>query len=315
MKKREKKLLLYIILFFIIGIIATFYPEALQEVNTDINENISNIKNSVISEKQEKEINIDSEKLNILYLDVGQADSQLIFYKNKLMIIDTGNVNDGEKIVAFLKEKNITTIDYLIGTHIHEDHIGSMQYIVKEFNIGKMYLPYNESNTSIYYKNLLTEVLNKNLEINELEIGNKINIEDLECEVMAVDNSEPEDANDASIVLEMTYKKYKFLFTGDATKKVENSRGWKDIDVLKVGHHGSDTSSSKNFIDSIKPEISIISVGEGNNYNLPKESIIKRLEDTGSKVYRTDKHGTIQIIVDENLYEIYKIDRSFDGNN
>lgn len=314
MKKREKKLLLYIILFFIIGIVATFYPEALQDVNTD-NENISNIKNSVISEKQEKEINIDSEKLNILYLDVGQADSQLIFYKNKLMIIDTGNVNDGEKIVAFLKEKNITTIDYLIGTHIHEDHIGSMQYIVKEFNIGKMYLPYNESNTSIYYKNLLTEVLNKNLEINELEIGNKINIEDLECEVMAVDNSEPEDANDASIVLEMTYKKYKFLFTGDATKKVENSRGWKDIDVLKVGHHGSDTSSSKNFIDSIKPEISIISVGEGNNYNLPKESIIKRLEDTGSKVYRTDKHGTIQIIVDENMYEIYKIDRSFDGNN
>ncbi len=303
-----------IILFFIIGIVATFYPEALQDVNTD-NENISNIKNSVISEKQEKEINIDSEKLNILYLDVGQADSQLIFYKNKLMIIDTGNVNDGEKIVAFLKEKNITTIDYLIGTHIHEDHIGSMQYIVKEFNIGKMYLPYNESNTSIYYKNLLTEVLNKNLEINELEIGNKINIEDLECEVMAVDNSEPEDANDASIVLEMTYKKYKFLFTGDATKKVENSRGWKDIDVLKVGHHGSDTSSSKNFIDSIKPEISIISVGEGNNYNLPKESIIKRLEDTGSKVYRTDKHGTIQIIVDENMYEIYKIDRSFDGNN
>ncbi len=314
MKKREKKLLLYIILFFIIGIVATFYPEALQDVNTD-NENISNIKNSVISEKQEKEINIDSKKLNILYLDVGQADSQLIFYKNKLMIIDTGNVNDGEKIVAFLKEKNITTIDYLIGTHIHEDHIGSMQYIVKEFNIGKMYLPYNESNTSIYYKNLLTEVLNKNLEINELEIGNKINIEDLECEVMAVDNSEQEDANDASIVLEMTYKKYKFLFTGDATKKVENSRGWKDIDVLKVGHHGSDTSSSKNFIDSIKPEISIISVGEGNNYNLPKESIIKRLEDTGSKVYRTDKHGTIQIIVDENMYEIYKIDRSFDGNN
>ncbi len=314
MKKREKKLLLYIILFFIIGIVATFYPEALQDVNTD-NENISNIKNSVISEKQEKEINIDSKKLNILYLDVGQADSQLIFYKNKLMIIDTGNVNDGEKIVAFLKEKNITTIDYLIGTHIHEDHIGSMQYIVKEFNIGKMYLPYNESNTSIYYKNLLTEVLNKNLEINELEIGNKINIEDLECEVMAVDNSEPEDANDASIVLEITYKKYKFLFTGDATKKVENSRGWKDIDVLKVGHHGSDTSSSKNFIDSIKPEISIISVGEGNNYNLPKESIIKRLEDTGSKVYRTDKHGTIQIIVDENMYEIYKIDRSFDGNN
>lgn len=116
-------------------------------------------------------------------------------------------------------------------------------------------------------------------------------------------------------MLEMTYKKYKFLFTGDATKKVENSRGWKDIDVLKVGHHGSDTSSSKNFIDSIKPEISIISVGEGNNYNLPKESIIKRLEDTGSKVYRTDKHGTIQIIVDENMYEIYKIDRSFDGNN
>lgn len=322
MKKRKRNLYKYFFILFIIILLGILSPDIFRTLednsNTKSLEKSNIISNQIIQNNinisEIKEIDIDKEKLNILYLDVGQADSEIIFYKDKLIIIDTGNSNDSEKIISFLKDRNVTKIDYLIGTHIHEDHIGSMQYIVKEFEIENMYLPYNESNTSIYYKNLLIEVSNKNLMINEVEVGDKLNIEDLECEIKAVDNNEPKNANDASIVIEMSYKNYKFLFTGDATKKVEDLGTWNDIDVLKVGHHGSDTSNSLAFIDTIKPEISIISVGKDNNYNLPKESTINRLENAGSKVYRTDIDGTIQIVVDENSYELYKIDKNFDGN-
>lgn len=315
MKKKDKKKI-YFLIVLIIAIIGLISPQTIEYFNNSYTQN--NINNSVahetISENTVSEIKIDKEKLNILYLNVGQADSQLIFYKDKLIIIDTGNVNDGEKIINFLKEQNITRIDYLIGTHIHEDHIGSMQYFIKEFEIDKIYMPYNDTSVNTYYKNLLTEILNKNLQIDELEVGNKFNIEDLECEIMAIDNNQPEDQNDASIVIEIRYKENKFLFTGDATKKVEKTRVWNDIDVLKVGHHGSNTSSSKEFIEQIKPEISIISVGKNNSYNLPKEEIINSLEMLNSKIYRTDIDGTIQIVSDGETYEVLKIDKSFDGS-
>lgn len=324
MKKMKKKV--YIALVITVAIIGIISPKTLEKINEKLNvETTYAISNEVrdksnnelqthIVEEISNEINIEKEKLNILYLDVGQADSQLILYKDKTIVIDTGNVNDDDKIIAYLKELNISKIDYLIGTHIHEDHIGSMQFFVKEFEIGKIYLPYNDTSVNVYYKNLLTEILNKELSVEEVAVGDKFNVEDLECEIMAVDNSQPEDQNDASIVIEITYKNNKFLFTGDATKEVEEKRKWNDIDVLKVGHHGSATSTTSEFVSQIKPEVSIISVGKDNKYNLPKESTINTLKNENSKVYRTDEDGTIQIVSDGEKYEIYKIDRSFDGS-
>ncbi len=327
-RKKKKSKIGYIIIFLIISIIGIISPQTIEKIETlvDVNEvsqvenidsntinsNLENIK--LIKENEASQLEIDKEKLNILFLDVGQADSELIFYQDKLMVIDTGNVEDGEKIIEFLKELNISKIDYLIGTHIHEDHIGSMQYFIKEFEIDKIYLPYNDTSVNTYYKNLLNEILNKNMQIEEIEVGNIININDVECEVMAVDNNNPENQNDASIVIEMRYKDNKFLFTGDATKKVEEKRNWNDIDVLKVGHHGSNTSSSEEFVSQVKPEVSIISVGKDNSYNLPKQNVIDVLKSKGSKIFRTDEDGTIQITSNGTDYEIITIKRSFDGN-
>ena len=113
---------------------------------------------------------------------------------------------------------------------------------------------------------------------------------------MSVDNSEPEDANDSSIVIEVEYDTQQYLFMGDATKKVENSRQWEDIDVLKIGHHGSNTSSSKSFLNQVLPEISIIQVGENNEYGLPKENVLERLKKIKTVIYRTDEVGTIQLL-------------------
>lgn len=292
--------------------------EFANQIRTVENSNISTATKVKIDEQivesVSKNISIEKGKLNILFFDVGQADSELIIYDNKTMLIDAGNTKDGEKIVNAIKTLGISKLDYVIGTHVHEDHIGGMSFIIDNFEIGEFYLPYNTQTTSSYYKNLLKSLANKNLSINETVIGDKIELSNIICEVMSVRNDEPENANESSIVLELTYGNKKYLFMGDAETKNEEERTWNDVDVLKVGHHGSNTSSSINFLNQVSPEIAIISVGTENSYGLPKEKIIDRLKKIGTEIYRTDLDGTIQIISDGNNQELRKIDISLDGN-
>ena len=268
-----------------------------------------------VEAKISDELICEKDKLNIFFLDVGQADSSLIVYNEMSMLIDAGNVNDGELILEGIKKLGLKDIDYVIGTHIHEDHLGGLKDVVKGIDIGKIYLPYNDSSTTKYYKELLKVIQSKDMMIEEALVGDKIKFTDkIEVEIMAVDNNQPEDANDASIVVELSYGDMDYLFMGDATTKVEKGRVWNDIDVLKVGHHGSNTSSSKSFLEQVSPEISIISVGKENTYGLPKDTIIKRLNSVGTNIYRTDNVGTIQIISDGKDNELLEIDVSFDGN-
>ena len=294
---------------------ATELAEIVDTRETSVVETKPQVKTNVeIIEKVSENIAIDKNKLNILFLDVGQADCQLILYKGKAVLIDAGNSNDGEYIVNGLKGLGITKLDYVIGTHVHEDHVGGMSYIIDSFEIGDFYLPYNTTSTTSYYKKLLTALTDKEESINEANVGDKFYIEDLNFEIMSVDNSEPENENISSIVVEMTYGKQKYLFMGDAEDENEEARKWNDVDVLKVGHHGSNTSATEEFLNQVLPEISIISVGEGNSYNLPKDKILKRLENIESTIYRTDRDGTIQIVSDGNSNEVIKIDVNFDGS-
>ena len=293
----------------------TGLAEIVDTRETSVVETKPQVKTNVeIIEKVSENIAIDKNKLNILFLDVGQADCQLILYKGKAVLIDAGNSNDGEYIVNGLKGLGITKLDYVIGTHVHEDHVGGMSYIIDSFEIGDFYLPYNTTSTTSYYKKLLTALTDKEESINEANVGDKWYIEDLGFEIMSVDNSELENENVSSIVVEMTYGEQKYLFMGDAEDENEEARKWNDVDVLKVGHHGSNTSSSEKFLNQVLPEISIISVGEGNSYNLPKDKILKRLENIESTIYRTDIDGTIQIVSDGNSNEVIKIDVNFDGS-
>lgn len=294
---------------------ATGLAEIVDTRETSVVETKPQVKTNVeIIEKVSENIAIDKNKLNILFLDVGQADCQLILYKGKAVLIDAGNSNDGEYIVNGLKGLGITKLDYVIGTHVHEDHVGGMSFVIDSFEIGDFYLPYNTTSTTSYYKKLLTALTDKEESINEANVGDKFYIEDLNFEIMSVDNSEPENENISSIVVEMTYGKQKYLFMGDAEDENEEARKWNDVDVLKVGHHGSNTSTTEEFLNQVLPEISIISVGEGNSYNLPKDKILKRLENIESTIYRTDRDGTIQIVSDGNSNEVIKIDVNFDGS-
>ena len=179
------------------------------------------------------------------------------------------------------------------------------------FDIGTFYLPYNTTSTTNFYKRLLTSLTNKNMIITQANIGDKFTVGETNCEIMSVDNSEPENINEESIVIEMTFGTQKYLFMGDAEKSNEDKRQWNDVDVLKVGHHGSNTSSSQKFLEQVLP---IISVGKDNSYDLPKDKILERLNKIGSTIYRTDNDGTIQLVSDGNTNEIIKVNLSLDGN-
>ena len=203
-------------------------------------------------------INIDNSKLNIFYFNVGQADSSLIMNEGKTILIDAGNGSDGEEILNFLNAKGIEKINYLIGTHIHEDHIGGMADIINNFPVERIFMPYNETDNSEFYNKVKNAIDNKGLSIETVKQTDKFYLnESMTFEILYVDNAEPSELNNASIVVELTYGEQKYLFMGDAEETVENkllNKGLlKDIDVLKVGHHGSDTSTTENFVNKILP--------------------------------------------------------------
>ena len=278
-------------------------------------ENISgNVENTLpdISSNVSNNTNENVGNLDIYYFDVGQADCIFLRCDDQNMLIDAGNNADGKLIVNELKSMGIDTIDYLIGTHAHEDHIGGLDDVIDNFNIENFYMPSKEY-TSATYKSVLKSAENKNLEIVAPKIGDKFTLGSATCEVMSIDNDAKE-LNLTSIVIEVTNGDSKFLFTGDAEIENEEKRLWNDIDVLKVGHHGSRTSTSEDFIEQTKPEVAVISLGEGNSYGHPHKETMDLLNEYNVTIYRTDTQGTIHITSDGENYNIETLDIHLDGD-
>ena len=235
-------------------------------------------------------------ELKVYVFDVGQADCILVESNNSYMMIDGGNNPDGKLVVNQLKEMGVTKIDYLVGTHPHEDHIGGLDNILKNFEVGVLYMPAHEYDSATY-RDVIKAANSKNVENVAPELGHVFNVGDAKCEIMAIDN-EDEDPNINSIIIEVTHGKNKFLFTGDAEIENEERRLWNDIDVLKVAHHGSSTSSSEDFMEQVRPEIALISVGTDNSYGHPHKEVMELLESYDMDIYRTDTQGTIIVTSD-----------------
>lgn len=257
---------------------------------------LSNDEITIEKQENKKTDSNNTDVVKVEYIDVGQADAILIENNKKYMLIDAGNNEDGDLLVNYFKDKNITDFEYVVATHPHEDHIGGMDNIIKNFNIKNYYMPDCYTTTKTF-EELLDALEEKNLSFETPDIDSEFLLGDALFKVLYT-GTDKRDLNNISIVLRMTYKDVSFMFTGDATNVTEKKILAKDLqsDVLKVGHHGSQYSTSDEFLDKVNPKYAIISVGTGNVYDHPKDITLNKLK--GIEVHRTDKEGTIRVISD-----------------
>lgn len=257
---------------------------------------IKNLFNQNNNQNQNDYINTNNDLLKVHYLDVGQGDSIFVeLPNNETMLIDAAESYQSENIINYLKNLNYQKIDYVIGTHPHTDHIGGLKNIINTFEIGKIFMPKVVSTTNTY-ESLLMAIKDKNLKINTAKAGTSIiDTDALKINILAPNNSTYTELNNYSVVTKITYGTTKFLFMGDAEKLIENEiKENVTADVIKIGHHGSNTSSSIDFIKKVNAKYGIISVGLNNKYNLPKEETITNWENSGTKIYLTSTNGTIR---------------------
>ncbi|MDE5854794.1 MAG: MBL fold metallo-hydrolase [Ruminococcus sp.] len=258
----------------------------------------------VSDKKPDISVTTESE-LQVHYIDVGQGDCILIESGDDTLLIDCGEIGKGDTVKAYLDSEGISQLDYVIGTHPHSDHMGCMDKIVEYYEIGELIMPHLDDSdipTTKYFERFIDATENKGLEITEAELGRIFNIGDAQCEIIAPCSDDYSNANNYSVGIIMHHGENSFIFTGDAEKSAEkemiDSGKLIDIDVYKAGHHGSDTSSSEEFLEIIKPDIAVISCGEGNSYGHPCDITLENLSKYTDKVYRTDLSGTIVITSD-----------------
>jgi competence protein ComEC len=236
-------------------------------------------------------------ELKVHYIDVGQGASQLIVGSTgKTMLIDAGNNIKAGVVVEYLKQQRISKIDILVGTHPDADHIGGLDAVIDNFEIGKIYMPKVQSNTKTF-EDVLMAVQRKGLKVTTAKSGLTLDWETDTTVKMIAPVAQYSDTNDMSAVIHLTYGQTSFLFTGDAEYKSEQDMIGSKVklksDVLLVGHHGSKSSSSQAFLDAVKPSYAVIQVGKDNNYGHPTAEVLKRLMDMGVKTYRNDERGNI----------------------
>lgn len=299
-KERNAKAIRTIIAFIIMVAIAYFGGDDLIELLTAQSKEASlqptNLENISVATGNDciTPIDINEDTLRVYFFDVGQADSILIVNNGQSMLIDAGNNEDGNLVVDNIKKIGISKLDYVVGTHPHEDHIGGLDDVIKSFKVGKVMMPKTITNTKTY-EDVIDAITNKNLKVTVPKIGYTFKVGNANCEIMSIgDNSE--NLNECSIVIKLEYDGINYLFTGDAEAANERARSWPKIDILKSGHHGSSTSSSQEFLNQTMPQIIVISCEKGNDYGHPHKETLEKYKKLGATIYRTDQSGNILLV-------------------
>lgn len=240
--------------------------------------------------------------LKVHFIDVGQADCILVESEGNYMLVDAGNNEDAPVITAYLKKQGVKRLEYVIGTHPHEDHIGSLDSVIDAFEIENVMLPKKEHTTKTF-EDVITAIENKNLSITAPEVGDKYQIGSAQFTILAPNHTYGEELNNWSIGIKLTNGKHSFLMCGDAEKEAEQDILSNGIDisaeVYKVSHHGASTSTTEAFLNAVSPEYAVICVGKDNTYGHPTKKTLDRLKKAGVQVFRTDEQGSIVADCDE----------------
>lgn len=248
--------------------------------------------------------------LTVHAVDVGQGDCYVLVSPNgKTMLIDSGESSEADTVIDFLNDKAISTLDIVVASHPHSDHMGSMAEVLETFDVGLLLMPKLERDTA-FYRKLMEVTTEKNIDCEYVWSGDIISWDE-QCTVTVLGPVEEarseyseDEINDWSIIMNVAYQQTSILFTGDATKHSEqlsmfyNDAALFDVDVLKVGHHGSTTSSTTGFLEAVSPEYAVISVGKDNSYGHPDFDTVNRLNLMGVQILRTDELGCITITMD-----------------
>lgn len=279
---KKKLFLKYTAIFISLGFILAF---VIINYKSTIKTNI-NLENNIITH----------------FIDVGQGDCILIQVNHKNLLIDSGTSDSKEKVIKYLKNNNITKLDYVIATHPHEDHIGGMASIIKTFAVDEFYAP-KVTSSSEAFENMIISLKRKKLKIKVAKSNMFLDLgPDTTCIMLSPNKKVYKDTNNYSCAVKVSYKNSTYLFTGDIETISEQeilSNGYDlNAQVLKVAHHGSKSSTSNEFLDAVSPKFAVISSGENNTYGHPNKETLDKLEKINCIIYRTDLEKNIVLISD-----------------
>lgn len=264
----------------------------------------SNKPNSEVTQNTAQTPALDAEgELILTMIDCGQADSYLFIQDGVVALVDCGTRSTGDDVVEYLKSQGITKIDYVFGTHPHDDHMGGMYDVITNFQIGQIIIPEVEAGevTANWYMKLIKELGKDNYDVHYAKLGEVYNLGGATMNVIGPISEPKDNINNYSIVMKVSFGEMDIIMTGDAETDVEEeilkSGVNLDAEILKVGHHGSDTSTSDEFLDAIDPDYALISAKVGNKYEHPVKSTMEKLEERDIEVYRTDELGTVVVTI------------------
>ena len=233
---------------------------------------------------------VTSNESELHFIDTGNSDAILIKNNNKFALIDGGDNDDEERVVSYLKDQGVKELEYIFATHPHADHIGGLDAVVNDIPVKNVYVSNGDSDSKTY-SDFIYAMANKGLSPSVPLLNSEFKLGSGKFKVISAANEK--DPNNNSLVLEYVNGNDKVLLMGDAEEKIERELDVSDVDLLKVGHHGSRSSSSSSFIDKINPKYAVILVGANNKYGHPHKETMDTLASKNIEIHRSDECGHI----------------------